>query len=447
MGSDDGSAPRASSTAKRIWTTFTAISLFAIFIVAAQLFWPTRRKSITPLETAFVLRNHEGVEIHILPTGASIHRLLLPDRKGRISDVALGMDSEAGYSDGTSPYFGAIAGRFANRIANASFTLDGKTHHLRVNEKGFPGSLHGGVVGFDKVRWQATRLLASEVQLQHGIDGEAIHLVYRSADGEQGYPGNLEAEITYLLTSRGNGDGESVGELIQSITATTDAPTVINLAQHSYFNLAGHDSGRSILSHELTLHDATHVLPVDSHRIPTGEFRAVANTPFDFTARRLIGEGIETVDGPGWHAGYDHCFVLHGAGHGEPGGRAHKNRRSGGMPVADDHWWLAHPKRAATLRDPTSGRTMEIRTTAPGLQLYTSNFLDGTLANTKDGATYEKYAGVCLETQSFPDGPNREVPLAEQPMGKKGPYQPYPTGVLRPGEVYRHKTVYRFSVR
>jgi len=401
-----------------------------------------------------------GVEVHILPTGASIHRLYLPDRDGHVADVALGMGAESSYADGSSPYFGAVAGRFANRIANATFTLNGKTHTLPTNEQGFPGSLHGGKTGFDKVRWQATRMLPDEVsrQLERApsyrgektLEGEGVRLRYRSVDGEEGYPGELTSEVIYVLRNP-PADGEgSLGELIQFITATTDAPTVVNLAQHSYFNLAGHDSGRSILGHELTLHDASHYLPVDHHRIPYGHMQPVAGTPFDFTSGARLGAHIEDVHGPGWRAGFDHCFVLHGLGRvdgsGLGGGRAHGGRRrrrhaasAGARPKADEQWWQAQPKDAATLADPSSGRVMHISTTAPGLQLYTSNFLDGTLTRTKDAARYDKYAGVCLETQAFPDGPNRAAPRNADGLGA------YPTSILEPGEVYQHHTVYSFA--
>ena len=455
MGSEEEPARRSprlvasEQRCRRVLTTFTLLSLLALLVFCSTTLWPRHASTAwPPLPDAIVLRNRQGVEIHVLPTGAALHRLLLPDRDGHVADVALGMDEERAYSDGSSPYFGALVGRFANRIANASFRLDGRTHQLRTNEAGFPGALHGGVVGFDKVRWQATRL--SPHALQHRRRGEAVRLRHVSVDGEEGFPGQLEVEVVYTLTEGAtDADGNThLGELIQFVTAVTDAPTVVNLAQHSYFNLAGHGAGESVLAHELTLHEASHVLPVDSHRIPTGEFKPVEGTPFDFTKPRRVGEAIDRVDGPGWRAGYDHCFVLHGLGAAEPEmrPRTRVRRRMRGnrtYPSADEWWWMQTPLPAATLREPASGRTMEIRTTAPGLQLYTSNFLDGTLKGTKDGARYAKYAGVCLETQSFPDGPNHDVPSESKAPSRNT----WPTGVLRPGEQYRHTTVYRFSAR
>lgn len=442
MGEKDLATPmRSRRTCQRVWTWFTLLALLALLLFCMIVLRPPPAAR-AKLPGAVVLRNKNGVEVHVLPTGAVIHRLLLPDRDGQVEDVVLGMATEASYSDGSSPYFGAIVGRFANRIANASFVLDGRTHRLNTNEGGFPGSLHGGTRGFDKVKWSAKWLDPNRLKnrLRFGLNrrrGEAVHLRHASPDGEEGYPGRLDAQIVYTLTD--GVDGESVGELIQTVTATTDAPTVVNMAQHSYFNLRSHAHAASVLEHELTMHTAEHVLPVDTHRIPTGHMLPVASTPFDFTSGRPLGAAIQKVDGPGWRAGYDHCFVLHGLGGadgGAHGGGRGRARRKGGLPppAADEGWWQSTPKLAATLRDPASGRTMEIATNAPGLQLYTSNFLDGTLRGTKDGALYEKYAGVCLETQSFPDGPNR-VPGA------------YPTGVLRPGEEYRHVTSYKFSAR
>ena len=498
MGSEEelprprGSARAKGQLCKNVWTSFTAASLCALFIFVCVIASRPAALYATPLDAAVVLRNSHGVEVHVLPTGACIHRLVLPDRHGALEDVVLGMATEASYADGSSPYFGVIAGRFANRIANATFTLDGARHTLRVNEKGFPGSLHGGTVGFDKVRWTAARVNLHA--LTHRRRGDAVRLTYESADGEEGYPGALSVELVYTLTDGHGLESESTGELIQTITATVGGrATVVNLAQHSYFNLAGHAAGgRGVLDHELTLHDATHYLPVDARRIPTGAFRAVRGTPHDFLAPRAIGAAIADVSGPGWAAGYDHCFVLHGFGNasdaeaaaaagrgggggarsgGGGGGRAHggslhrlrglaaqlarhaevrgsREERGGGppRPRADRAWWLAAPRRAATLHDPASGRAMEVSTNAPGLQLYTSNFLDGTLRGTKDGATYPKYAGVCLETQSFPDGPNRALAgLGGGDVLPEG--SAYPTGILRPGEEYRHTTVYRFSAR
>ena len=339
--------------------------------------------------------------------------------------------------------------RVANRIANATFELDGKTYRLSKNEAGMPGTLHGGSRGFDKVRWDAKRL--DPHRRKHRRRGDAIQLRYRSAAGEEGYPGTVEIEVTYTLMEGSDG---SLGQLVQSIHATTDEPTLLNvrcqqhsppaqsttaraysdcrspcvaafapavsqLAQHSYFNLAGHGSG-SVLDHTLTLPRSTHMLPIDEARIPTGQLAPVQQTAFDFTSEARLGGRITEVNGPGWRAGYDHCFVLHGRG---PASLS---------KLRDTQWWTPTPRSAARLHDPASGRTMEISTNAPGLQLYTSNFLDGKLVG-KGGKRYAKYGGVCLETQNFPDAIHH--PGA------------FPSPVLRPGERYAHTTIYHFSVR
>jgi aldose 1-epimerase len=380
-----------------------------------------------------------------------------------MADVVLGFDDERKYADGSSPYFGAIAGRFANRIANATFELDGKRYSLSKNERGFPGSLHGGARGFDKVEWEAEHL--DRYALKHRRRGDAVRLRYRSADGEEGYPGTLEVEIVYTLldTEASGTQSPAVGELVQSITATVSgSPTVINLAQHSYFNLAGHGSG-SVLAHELTLPTAKRMLPVDAHRIPTGRFAPVAGTPFDFLSPRRIGDRLEEVDGPGWHAGLDHCFVLHGIYDNEqppqdvamaPMKARRRQIRAGAMPPpdADAGWWLERPEHVATLHEPASGRTMRVSTTAPGLQVYTSNFLDGSIVG-KGGARYDKYGGVCLETESLPNGPNHGATARSLHSGQParttttgGAVPWYPSGILRPGEQYRHTTIYRFEV-
>lgn len=425
---------------------------------------------------AIVLHGAHGVEVHILRTGASIQKLLIPDRNGKIADVALGFDSEIAYSDGRSPYFGAIAGRVANRIANATFTLDGETYKLSTNEKGFPGTLHGGSKGFDKVKWKSERL--NPLALKHRRRGEAVSLKYTSIDGEEGYPGTLEVEVVYTLVSsaRLTDDADrdlaagGYAELVQSITASvTGKPTVVNLAQHSYFNLGGHASG-SVLEHDLTLHDATRYLPVDAARIPTGVLQPVDGTAFDFTKPRAIGARIGEVHGPGWRAGYDHCFVLHGLGEAPPSARDSMEAIRGGRPppAADAGWWFRAPRLAATLSHKPSGRTMEVLTNAPALQVYSSNFLDASqpIHGAKEGAVYGRYGGLCLETQSFPNGASHaDDKRSSRPQRRKGDSMssrrmgayhdkdaypmpqrvPYPSGVLRPGEKYRHTTVYRFS--
>lgn len=372
----------------------------AALLLHLALSAPSAEEIAAPL----VLRSPGGVEVHVLRVGAAIQRLLVPDRRGVRRDVALGFDEARQYAEPGTPYFGAVVGRVANRIANATFTIDGRTHRLSQNEAGFPGCLHGGVRGFDKVVWDAA-------PLQRRADGSAsLRLTYRSPDGEEGFPGAVSVEVTYTL-SKG-------GELALDIAATADRATPVNLAQHAYFNLAGHASG-DVLGHELTLHGAAHVLPVDSARIPTGEFRAVAGTPYDFSKPRAVGSRIDEVDGPGWSGGYDSCYVLHGLG-----AAVREHVQSGAMAVP-------FPQLAATLHHPPSGRVMEVLTTAPGLQLYTGNFLDGTLRG-KGGTWYGRHSGLCLETQGLPDSVNQPA---------------FPSTVLRPGEAYRHRTVYRFSAR
>lgn len=221
-----------------------------------------------------VLRNAHGVEVHVLRVGAAIQRLLVPDSRGELADIALGFDTAPQYAASSTPYFGAVVGRVANRIANATFSLDGRTYRLPRNEAGFPGCLHGGARGFDKVEWNP----APPRKFADG--GASVQLRYHSPNGEQGFPGAVSVELTYTLTAR--------DELIVYMNATADSATPLNLAQHAYFNLAGHAAG-DVLSHELTLHGAAHVLPIDSARIPTGEFLPVAGTPYDFAAGMTIG--------------------------------------------------------------------------------------------------------------------------------------------------------------
>ncbi len=398
------------------YAVVVGIALLCWLTVLAGKAFGARARRTEGQELELVLRNRRGIEVHLLRTGASIQRLLLPDREGKFADVVLGFDEEGAYSDGRSPYFGAIAGRVANRIANASFDLDGTRYRLAKNERGMPGSLHGGTRGFDKVRWDATRVepCASVRRPTKCRRGDAVRLSYHSTAGEEGYPGALDVEVTYTLTDD--------DELIQSIHATTDAPTIVNLAQHSYFNLNGHAAG-TVLGHELAMPRATHMLPIDAARIPTGQLAPVRGTAFDFTSSTKLGARISSVDGPGWTAGYDHCFVLHGRG-------------PAALTKPDTQWWPKVPRPSVTLHDPASGRTMAIATTAPGLQLYTSNFLDGSLAG-KGGTRYPKYAGVCLETQNLPDA------IHHLPTGERGGF---PSPVLRPGETYKHTTIYTFSV-
>jgi aldose 1-epimerase len=303
--------------------------------------------------TRFTVRNYHGMTAEIINYGATVTRLLVPDREGDPGDVVLGFDSLAGYLAPDNPYFGCIVGRYANRIAGAKFELDGKPYQLAANNNG--NSLHGGLKGFDKQVWDAA-LLPTE-------DGVKFTLV--SPDGDEGYPGTLRAEVTYTLTADNS--------LLIEYSATADRPTPVNLTHHGYFNLsAGKDS--TILAHRLTIR-AGRYTAVNDLLIPTGELPAVTGTPMDFTSPFAIGERIASVPG-----GYDHNWALDSAG------------------------MMMSP--AAKLYDPSSGRVMEVYTTEPGIQFYAGNFLDGTLRG-KGGKPYPKHAGLCLEAQHFPDSPHQ----------------------------------------
>jgi aldose 1-epimerase len=326
----------------------------------------------------FTLTNSNGVEVRAITYGGIITSLRVPDRNGSMGDVVLGFDSLDAYLKG-HPYFGAIVGRYGNRIAGGTFTLDGRTFKLVTNNG--PNHLHGGTVGFDKAIWTG-----------EPTSGAGIEFTHTSPDGDEGYPGTLKARVTYTLTDR--------NELVVEYHATTDKPTHVNLTQHSYFNLAG--SG-DILGHELTIH-ADRYTPVDSTLIPTGELATVAGTPFDFRKPMAIGARINQPHEQLKHGGgYDHNFVLNG--------------KAGARP-------------AARLTEPKSGRTLDVSTTEPGLQFYSGNFLDGTLKG-KGGQVYQKRAGLCLETQHYPDSPNKPK---------------FPSTILRPGQEYRSKTVFTFGV-
>jgi aldose 1-epimerase len=334
---------------------------------------------------AYTLRNAHGIAAKVITYGGIIVSLETPDRAGRLGDVVLGYDSLGPYLR-ESPYFGAIVGRYANRIAGGRFTLDGKTYPLATNNG--PNHLHGGLKGFDKVAWSAEPFTRA--------DSVGVVLRYTSPDGEEGYPGTLAATVTYTLTAD--------DALVVDYHAITDAPTPVNLSQHSYFNLAG-DAGGDILGHVLTLR-AGRYTPVDATLIPTGELADVAGTPFDFTSPHAIGERIGAEhEQLRFGGGYDHNFVL--------------DREGGG---------LAH---AASVFEPASGRTLDIHTTEPGLQFYSGNFLDGSITG-KRGRVYTHRSGFCLESQHFPDSPNQAG---------------FPSTILRPGEAYRSRTVWRFGVR
>ena len=355
-----------------------------------QPFGMTHRGEAVSLYT---LKNAHGMEAKVLDYGGIILSLRVPDRNGRLDDVVLGFDSLGDYERG-SPYFGAIIGRYGNRIARGRFTLDGRTYTLATNNG--PNHLHGGVRGFDKVVWTAA-------QFERG-DSVGLVLNYTSPDGEEGYPGTLRATVTYTLTGK--------NELIFDYQATTDRPTPVNLTQHSYFNLAGDGKG-DILGHVVTL-NADRFTPVDSTLIPSGEIKSVAGTPFDFRTSTAIGARIDRNDEQlRYGRGYDHNFVLNKGGQGGQGGTG------GDMTLA------------ARVYEPTTGRVMEISTTEPGLQFYSGNFLDGTLRG-KHGVVYGHRSGFAMETQHFPDSPNKPA---------------FPSTILRPGEEYRSRTIYRFGVQ
>ncbi|AKJ06124.1 aldose 1-epimerase [Archangium gephyra] len=338
-----------------------------------------------PVEV-YTLTNRQGVEARVTNYGGIILGLRVPDRHGRFDDVVLGYDSLAGYL-AESPYFGALVGRYGNRIARGRFTLDGQPYTLATNNG--VNHLHGGLKGFDKVVWTAAPF--------ENDQGMGLVLTYVSPDGEEGYPGTLTARVTYTLT----GDNA----LVFDYHATTDKATPVNLTQHSYFNLAGDGKG-DILGHVVTL-NADRFVPIDPTSIPLGELRDVTGTPFDFRRPIAIGARIGQEDEQLRNGqGYDHCVVL------DKGGKA------GELTLA------------AHVLEPTTGRVMEIHTTEPGMQFYSGNFLDGSLKG-KKGAVYHHRHGFAMETQHFPDSPN-------QPS--------FPSTILRPGEHYRSRSVYRFSV-
>ena len=330
----------------------------------------------------FTLTNASGIELNAISYGGIITSLRVPDRSGRLDDILLGFDNLDGYLR-DNPFFGAIIGRYGNRIARGAFTLDGTTYKLATNNG--PNHLHGGNKGFDKVLWEAVPVPGRN----------AIAFTRTSPDGEEGYPGSLRVRVTYTLTD--------ANELIVDYSATTDKATPVNLTQHSYFNLAGHASG-DILGHQLML-NADRYTPVDETLIPTGELAPVAGTPFDFRKPTAIGARIDQDTVQLKHGkGYDHNWVL--------------NRKGAGRQLA------------ARVIEPKTGRTMEIATTEPGIQFYSGNFLDGTLTG-KGGAVYKHRTGFCLETQHFPDSPN-------QPK--------FPSTILRPGSEYKTSTVFTFGV-
>jgi aldose 1-epimerase len=335
----------------------------------------------------YTLTNANGLECRIITWGGTCVSLKVPDRNGALGDIMLGHDTLEGYlSHDTCPYFGALIGRYGNRIGKGKFTIDGTEYTLATNNNDI-NHLHGGVVGFDQKIWAA--------QTTKGDKEVSLKLTYTSPDGEEGYPGTLKATVVYSLTN--------ANELRIDYEATTDKATVCNLTNHSYYNLTG--AARDILGHELTL-NADNTTPVDEGLIPTGELAPVAGTPFDFTNSKPIGRDIDANDIQiGYGLGYDHNWVLNKEG--------------------------TELSLAAEVYESTTGRVMTIHTTEPAIQFYTGNFLDGTITG-KGGKVYEQRHGLCLETQHSPDSPNKPD---------------WPTTVLRPGETYRSTTVHTFSVR
>lgn len=331
----------------------------------------------------FTLTNADGMQVQTINYGAAITSIKVRDRNGELGDVALGFDSMDDYLNNPH-YLGVVIGRYANRIAEARFTLDGHTYPLAANLGS--NSIHGGVQGFDKVVWSA------EAFERAGETG--VVFTHTSPDGDEGFPGNLAVRVTYTLTD--------ANELAVDYHATTDKPTVVNLTQHAYFNLAGEGEG-DVLDHELTI-NADRYTPVKANGIPTGALASVAHTPFDFRTKTPIGARM-SADHPQlrFGKGYDHNYVI--------------NRQSDKLALA------------ARVEEPASGRVMEVRTTEPGMQLYAGNHLDGRAIG-KAGKPYGEYSGLCLETQRFPDTPNQPT---------------FPSATLRPGEAYTSRTVYAFS--
>ena len=331
--------------------------------------------------------NQDGLEMSVITYGGIIQNLKVPDKNGNYEDVVLGFDSISQYENG-NPYFGALIGRYGNRIAGGKFSLEGEDYQLETNDG--PNHLHGGEKGFDKKVWAA----------ETSKDGESavIRLSYESADGEGGYPGNLKSVVTYTLTPE--------NELNIKYEAETDKTTIVNLTQHSYFNLSG-DFSKTILDHVVEI-NADEYLPVDATLIPTGELKPVEDTPFDFREPKEIGKDLSMEDSNEQlkrGMGYDHCWVL--------------NEQDAGM------------RFAASVYHAESGRFMEVTTNEPAIQFYIGNFLDGTLP-AKGGGNYEKRTGLCLETQHYPDSPNQEA---------------FPSVVLEPGETYTSETSYKFSTK
>ena len=339
----------------------------------------------TPVDL-YTMTNRNGIEVGVITYGARVTKIKTPDRKGNFDDVVLGFDTLEGYLS-ENPYFGAVVGRYGNRIAKGRFKLDGKEYKLAVNNG--PNSLHGGLKGFDKVVWTANDVSTPAAP--------AVELTYLSKDGEEGYPGNLTVKVKYTLNDE--------NEVQLDYSATTDKTTVTNITNHTYFNLAGAGNG-DILNHQLKL-NASRFTPVDAGLIPTGELKGAFGTPFNFSVPTAIGSRIDQKEDQQlkFGLGYDHNWVLDAP-------------KPGDLILA------------AEVMDASSGRFLRLSTNQPGVQFYTGNFLDGTIKG-KGGKVYGKRSALCLETQHFPDSPN---------------HQNFPTTTLKPGDTMTSRTIWRFSV-
>jgi len=386
MGS---SAPLAAGTVATVVAAF-ALPEISMAVEPSRGAIASAPFGVTPGGVAvqlYTLRNRHGMQASIATYGGIVTSLTAPDRAGHFADVVLGYDSLDGYLK-QSPYFGALVGRYANRIARAKFALNGVTYTLAINNGA--NSIHGGRVGFDKVVWKVTNAAVTP-------EGPQLTLSYLSRDGEEGYPGNLSVTATYTLT-----EDDAVR---LEYRATTDQDTVVNLSQHSYFNLRGAGHPGDVLGHIVEI-KADRFTPVDEGLIPTGELRPVAGTPFDFRRPMAIGARIGEADPQlRFGKGYDHNWIL--------------NARPGELALD------------ATVYEPESGRVLEVLSTQPGLQFYTGNFLDGSITG-KDGRVYAFRDGFCMEPQHFPDSPN---------------HPGFPSTVLKPGETYRNTIVFRFTAR
>jgi aldose 1-epimerase len=369
--------------------TRSLCTLFCGLIASVILFTSTALAQVKDFDSIklYTLKNESGMTVRVTNYGAIVTSIIVPDRNGKQADVALGYDRVEDYINAVDkPYFGAVVGRYGNRIAKGEFTLDGETYSLLKNNG--ENHLHGGAIGFDKVVWTVDEY----------VEGQALTLSYLAKDKEEGYPGNLQLKIAYTLA-----DDNS---LVVDYHATTDKATPVNVTQHTYFNLKGEGQG-TILDHQLML-NAKKFTPVDESLIPTGEMPTVAGTPFDFTTPKAIGRDIgQQNEQLVFGLGYDHNWILDTDG------------KEGELSLA------------AQVHEPSSGRVMEIYTTEPGIQFYCGNFLDGRLRG-KSGKPYVHRGGFCLETQHFPDSPN-------QPN--------FPSTILKPGETYDSKTVFKFSAK